>query len=170
MSIWKTSDEKAIVPSTTFESGGGNIAPIPEGTSVIAATVEARWKEYEGEDYISIQWQVLAPGEFKNRRVFQKIKVNEPDVSKSDRAKKMLAAIDTNAGGHLMAAGVHPTDQSLTQHLVGKPMLLRLGLWEINDKSGNWVQAVSPKVGAAPPVKEAPAAPAANIVDSDVPF
>ena len=167
MSIWKTSDNKSVAPSTTFESGGGNLPPIPEGTSVVAATVEARWKEYEGEDYISIQWQVLAPAEFKNRRVFQKIKVNEPEVSKSDRAKKMLAAIDTNAGGHLMAAGVDPTDQSLTQHLVGKPMLLKLGVWEINDKSGNWVQAVSPKAGTAPP---ATAAPAANIVDDDVPF
>jgi len=167
MSIWKTSDNKAIVSSTTFESGGGSIAPIPEGTSVLAAPVEVRWKSYEEEDYISIQWQVLAPAEYKNRRVFQKVKVNEPDSAKADRAKKMLTAIDANAGGHLIAAGKEPDDSAMTQYLVGKPMVLKLGLWEINDKTGNWVQAVSPKAGTAPPATAAPAAP---IVDDDVPF
>jgi hypothetical protein len=174
MSIWKTSDQKEIAPSNTYELGGGNLVPIPEGTSVLAAPVEAKWKEYEAEDYISIQWQVLAPIEFKNRRVFQKIKVNESDPSKADRAKKMLVAIDANAGGHLIAAAVEPNDSTLTQHLVGKPMVLKLGVWEINDKSGNWVQAVSPKAGTAPPATAAPApapAPApAGKFDDDIPF
>jgi hypothetical protein len=50
-------------------------------------------------------------------------------------------------------------------------MMLRLGLWEIEDKRGNWVQAVAPKTAAA----QAPATPAAApkqeaLTDEDIPF
>lgn len=167
MSIWKTSDNKPLNPTGSFDTGGGNLEPIPEGTSVLAAPVEACWKNYEGEDYISLQWQVLAPADYKNRRVFHKIKTGEPDQAKADRAVRMLTAIDANAGGHLLAAGTDPTDESLTKHLVGKPMMLKLGVWEINDKTGNWVIAVSPKQGGTPATQPSPAAP---IQEPDVPF
>ena len=170
MSFWNTSDEKPIQGSSSFEIGGGN--PLPDGTSVLAAPVEAGWRFYEGEDYISISWSVLAPEQYKNRRVFQKLKVNDPD--KADKAKRMLAAIDANAGGKLMGRGEAPDDQSLTQCLVGKPMMLRLGLWEINGKSGNWVQAVAPKAGAQQSPHQAPGAQQAPqqapVEDEDVPF
>jgi len=144
MSFWNTSDNKAVETNGNFEAGA-SMEPLPDGTSVIAAPVEAAWKTHEEEDYINIHWAVLAPEEYKNRRIFQKIKVYDQDTKKSDKAKRMLAAIDTNAGGKLIAIGREPNDAELTQNLVGKPMMLRLGLWEIEGKKGNWVQAVAPK-------------------------
>lgn len=172
MSFFTTSDNKAVNTSGNFESGGGNIEPMPEGTSVLAAPVEAGWKSYEGEEYVNIQWQVLAPTEYRNRRIFQKIKVYNPAAEKADKAKRMLAAIDTNAGGKLMALDKTPEDADLTQTLVGKQMMLRLGLWEMNDKRGNWVQAVAPKSATA--TSAATPAPAAAqqevLTDEDIPF
>jgi hypothetical protein len=171
MSFFKTSDNKAVDTSGKFESGGGNFEPMPEGTSVLAAPVEAGWKSYEGEDYINIQWQVLAPTEYRNRRIFQKIKVYEPTAAKADKAKRMLAAIDTNAGGKLMALDKTPDDADLTQSLVGKQMMLRLGLWEIDDKRGNWVQAVAPKTAQTPAPAQTPAAAQTEaLIDEDIPF
>lgn len=172
MSFFTTSDNKAVDTSGKFESGGGNIEPMPEGTSVLAAPVEAGWKSYEGEDYVNIQWQVLAPTEYRNRRIFQKIKVYDPTAAKADKAKRMLAAIDTNAGGKLMALDKTPEDADLTQTLVGKQMMLRLGLWEMNDKRGNWVQAVAPKSATATPAATpAPAAAQQEVLtDEDIPF
>lgn len=172
MSFWNLSDDKEKVSTSgAFESGGGNLEPMPEGTNVLAAPVEAGWKNYEGEDYVNLQWQVLAPAEYKNRRVFQKIKVYESDPKKADKAKRMLAAIDANAGGKLMQIQREPSDAELTQFLVGKQMMLRLGLWEINDKRGNWVSAVAPKTGGAAPAAQ-PAAPATagGIFDANIPF
>lgn len=166
MSFWNTSDSKPVEASGKFDSGGGNMAPIPDETTVLAAPVEAGWKNYEGEDYVNIQWQILAPAEYKNRRIFQKIKVYQTDISKADKAKRMLAAIDTNAGGKLMSIEREPSDAELTQFLVGKQMLLKLGVWEINDKTGNWVMAVSPKQTISSNV-----APAAQVINNaDVPF
>lgn len=148
MSFWNTSDNKKVDASGEFESGG-SIEPMPEGTQVVAAPLEAGWASYEEDEYINIQWVVLAPEEYKNRRVFQKVRVLDSDPKKADKAKRMLAAIDANAGGKLLASGEAPTDQSLTQHLVNKPMMLKLGLWKMDtengERTGNWVQAVAPK-------------------------
>jgi hypothetical protein len=158
MSFWANIEQKK-------EFDAGSADPLPDGTSVLAAPVEAGWKTYEFEDYINFQWSVLAPEQYKNRRIFQKIKVNDKD--KGDKAKRMLAAIDANAGGKLFALGKEPTDQDLTQCLVGKPMMLKLGVWDINGKTGNWVQAVAPRAAQAP---AAPAASVPDIGEQDVPF
>jgi hypothetical protein len=159
MSFWANIEQK-----TNFDAG--NAEPLPDGTSVLAAPVEAGWKTYDFEDYVNIQWSVLAPEQYKNRRIFQKVKVNDKD--KGDKAKRMLAAIDANAGGKLFALGKEPTDQDLTQCLVGKPMMLKLGVWDMNGKTGNWIQAVAPRSAtqAAPAVSTAPA----HDLDADVPF
>ena len=41
MSFWTTSDNQAITPSTTFESGGGN-SVIPDNTTCLAMIDEAQ--------------------------------------------------------------------------------------------------------------------------------
>lgn len=161
-----------------FETGGGDIAPIPKNTSVLAAPDEAKWEEYDGDRFISIRWAIMAPAEYKNRKVFQKIRVEDSDPKKQEKAKRMLAAIDANAGGKLMAAGEEPTDKSLTVALCNKPMVLKLQVWEMEingeERSGNWVSAVSPRKGSEPvePVKkEEPApAPADYDFEDDIPF
>lgn len=152
MSFWNTSDNEQLKPNDgSFDAGGGNLEPIPHGTTVLAAPLECKWitpKDPGEPELINIQWVVLGPAAYKNRRVFQKVRVYDTDPKKADKAKRMLAAIDSNAGGKLLAAGKEPTDATLTQCLVNKPMMLKLGVWEIEDKTGNWVQAVAPKNGA----------------------
>lgn len=157
----------------SFEMGG-SIEPMPDGTSVLAAPYEASWDEYQGDSYISINWTVLAPDEYKNRKVFQKVRVNDSNGKKADKAKRMLAAIDSNAGGKLVQSGEEPTDESLTRCLVNRPMVLRLGLWQLTtetgeEKTGNWVQAVSPKQGGTPTTKPAAAKQEEDDFD-DTPF
>ena len=87
----------------------------------------------------------------------------------------MLAAIDANAGGKLAASGAEPTDLSLQTSLTAKPMVLKLGVWDIDGKTGNWVQEVSkhqPKPGTAAPApapKPQPAPkPAPVAMDDDL--
>lgn len=163
MSFFKLS-EGQISNSGNFAMST-DIEPIPKNTQVKACIDEIKWDEYNGERYISARWQVVAPKEYANRKIFQKLKVEQSDVKKRDKAIQMLAAIDANCGGKLMAAGVTPTDAAMQQSLLMKPMVLLLDVWELDDKSnkGNWVRAVSSsKPGAQQkepePVKQAPAA------------
>lgn len=172
MSFWNLSDSNEKLETTgSFEAGGGDLAPIPTDTQVKAAIDEAKWDSYEGADYVSLRWNVLAPTEFKGRKLFQKVRVKDGDNKKADKAKKMLAAIAVNAGGGLLKVTA-PGDQDLQKHLMNKPMALLLKVWEI-DKSdgtgkatGNWVSAVSPLKKAEP----APVAPAPVADEDDLGF
>ena len=54
-------------------------------------------------------------------------------------------------------------------------MLITLGVWEINDKSGNWIRKVEPlNSGNVPQQAAKPAAkrnePIADDIDDDIPF
>lgn len=149
--------------SSEFDAGGGNMQPIPSDTNVLAAIDEAKWaKNQKGDEFISLRWTVIAPEDFANRKIFQKLWVTDFDPSvyikgedkalaKRDKAKRMLAAIDTNAGGRLLAKPVMPTDESMTLHLTNKPMIVKVMVWEMTDRMtgdvarGNWVGAVSSK-------------------------
>lgn len=173
MSFWQTSDNQRLQTTGEYDMGGGNIEPIPDNTQVLAAPDEAKWDEYQGEEYISIRWNILGPKDYNNRKVFQKIKVYDKDPKKADKAKHMLAAIDNNAGGKLLASGQVPSDLDLTKCLVNKPMMLLLKVWEMETdngkKSGNWVAKVAARNAAAPAPAPAPA-PAADQFDDDIPF
>lgn len=166
---------------TTFESGGGDLAPIPKGTSVLAVAEEATNAEYQGDRYINVKWRISKPEEYSNRVIYQKIRVYDTDTAKAERAKRMLAAIATNAGGKLFQAmqqaqESEPSDMSLT-HIAHKPMVLKLDVWELDGKTGNWVQAVSPyarqaaQQPAPAPAPVAPQAPTgAPTFEDDIPF
>lgn len=169
MSFFQLSTGQAVQVTGEFDSGGGAMTPLPEGTQVMAMVDQAKWDEHDGEYFVSLRWTVALPEEYKNRKIFQKIKVKNPDAEKRDKALMMLAAIDANAGGQIMALGAEPEDADLANGLLNRPMVLKLGLWEIKNekgelKSGNWVQKVAPrKKGAsatpAAPAATAPAAP-----------
>ena len=162
MSFWNLSDGEDVKSNTTgeFDQGGGRMEVIPDNTSVLAAIDEAKWDRTQDQDrFISLRWNVLAPEEFKNRKIFQKVWVLDPKPNTKpekvdqvrDKAKRMLAAIDMNAGGKLLAKGEMPTDESLTSCLTNKPMVIKVMVWEMPDRQtggtaqGNWVGAVSPK-------------------------
>lgn len=157
MSFFNLSDnEDATQTGATFETGGGAIEPIPNNTNLLSVIDEAKWDfTNQGEQYISLRWAVLSPQGYANRKVFHKIRVLSGDTKQADKAKRMLAAIDANAGGKLAAAGSQPTDQSL-QVLLNKPMVIKVQVWEMLNgegvtKTGNWVCAVSPKSATAIP-------------------
>lgn len=164
----------------SFELGGGSLQPIPDGTRVLAICEEAKNETYDFKSYIKLKWRISQPEQHANRVIFQKMQVY--DDAKSAAHRKMLAAIATNAGGKLFSAMESagedsPSDQSL-QHLCNRPMVLLLGVWELEDKgkSGNWVKAVSPRAQAAAPINPATAKPAkpapapVSVDDDDIPF
>lgn len=147
------------LPTDGAFSSGEDLLPIPANTGLRAFIEEANWDEYQGLRLIKLKWRVQG-GEYDNRVVYQKLHVN--DASKAGRAKSMLAAIDQNSGGKLMAAGVEPTDEALMLALTNKAMGIKVDVWEIEGKTGNWVKAVAPlKAGSTPAPAVPRAAPAA---------
>lgn len=159
MGFWNTSDgEDAAKTGAEYEIPGGSMDPIPAGSSVLAMPDEAKWSYTKGnaEEYVSLRWTVLAPEEYKNRKVFHKLWVTDHDpnvmdtakaIAKTDKARKMLAAIDANAGGKLTAKDEKPKDDDLARALCDKPMVITLMTWDSNTggSGGNWVSAVAPK-------------------------
>lgn len=168
MGFFDLSDGKSATEGDgTFDSGA-SMEPMPDNTELLAMIDEAKWDSYEGDSYISLRWSVMAPEEYKNRKVFQKVRVFEPDSAKADKAKRMLGAIDKNAGGKLAASGAEPTDELMTGALCHKPMMVKVRVWEMNDKKGNFISSVAPRgaTGAQPAAQAAPTAGA----DDDIPF
>ncbi len=148
MSFFQLSDNSQFDTTGSFEMGGGKIEPIPNNTQVKAIIDEAKWDTYNDDRYISLRWSIIE-GEYLNRKIFQKIKVCEADSQKKDKALRMLAAIDTNAGGGLMKLGYEPTDMDLAANLTNKPQAILLQVWEMTkdngeEISGNWVSMVAP--------------------------
>lgn len=175
MSFFKLSDGQDVNTDGTMDMGGGDFPPIPANTNVLAAISETKVDEYQGERYINNAWTVLAPDEHKNRKIFQKLRVYDNDPNKKDKAIRMLAAIDANCGGKLVASGQEPTDQLLAQCLLNKPMACNLQVWELDDKSkrGNWISKVAPRKanGAAQPEPvQQTAAPSLADMDDSIPF
>lgn len=180
--FWGLSDGDTAKATKDFDAGGGSIEPIPDGTQVMAMIDEAKWDSKDECEYISLRWTTLKPDQYKNRKFFQKLWVmgnnpNQQDADKrkkqGDKAKQMLAAIDTNAGGKLLENGGRPGDSDLQSGLIGKPMIVKLGVWEMagsmgDTMSGNWVQAVSAKDSGN--VEEQPKAQKSAPLDDEIPF
>lgn len=186
MSFWNLSDNTtATTTGGSIEVSTGDMTPIPADTAVLSAIEEAKWDDYEGDHYISLKWRVLQ-GDYIKRVIFQKLYVSgdskaKDSNSKADKAKRMLAAIATNCGGDLLKLSTMPSDMDLMRCLVGRPMWLKLQVWEMTGadgkaRSGNWVCAVAPKNGAAPAAAPAPvvapSTPTAPGIDfsDDIPF
>lgn len=173
MSFWNLSDQSEKLNTTGEFKSGGDLEPIPAKTQVKAMIDEAKIDEYEGEQYINLSWTVLAPEQYKNRKIFQKVRVFDTDSKKQDKAKRMLAAIAVNAGGGLLKLKSEPTSEDLQKHLTMKPMAILLQVWRIktddgDEKSGNWISAVSPlKKKTADPEPEPQAEPE---FDDDIGF
>lgn len=155
MSFWNLNDGSSAASGSEFEMGGGGFEPIPANTGLVAVIEEAKWDAYEDDQFISLKWRVAQPEEYGNRVIFQKLRVYNADPAKADRQKRMLAAIDANAGGKLVALGREPGDQDLMSALAGKMMAIKVQVWEMQSRetgepmSGNWISAVSPAKGRA---------------------
>ena len=163
MSFWDLSDGKTAADTPKeYEVPGGNMEPIPNNSDVLAVIDEIKWtdngNESDPREYISARWSVMAPEQFKNRKVFHKLWVTDFDPNakdddkakvKRDKARRMLAAIDANAGGQLTRSGEAPTSDTLAMHLMNKPMVIKCMVWSMKGNTGemmegNWISAVSP--------------------------
>ena len=163
MSFWDLSDGDSAATGATkeYEIPGGSMDPIPNNSDVLAIVDQAKWQHKDRDDntsprYIELRWNVMAPEEFKNRKVFHKLWVTDLDPNakdeakgkaKRDKARRMLATVDMNAGGNLLKTGDAPTDDSLTLHLCNKPMVIKAMVWSMKgsdgtDMVGNWISAV----------------------------
>jgi hypothetical protein len=192
MSFWDLSDgASAATTGTEYEIEGGNMSPIPAESSVLAMPDEVKWDRKDtGERFIALRWTVLSPDEYKNRKIFHKLWVTDLDpqakdnakaVAKRDKARKMLAAIDANAGGKLAMKAGEPTDDDLAMALLNKPMIVKVMIWSMRNNQtgemmeGNWVAAVSPKAKGID-VKPATARPQTKQgggradLDGEIPF
>ena len=181
MSFWQKNDGTDVETSTSYEQASGEMLPIPKDTTCIAAIEEAKWAEYQGDSYINLKWRVMRPAEYANRVIFHKLKVfgtaqDKDKAATADKAKMMLRAIDANCGGKLSKLTEAPEDRHLMSALVGKPMAIKLQVWAMNDKTGNWISAVAPaKAPATPPTQASqtmpvnrPApTPTPNVIDDD---
>lgn len=173
MGFWNLSDGKAVESKSEFELGGG-FEVIPDGSRVLAAVEECKDDQWEGERFFNLKWRILE-GEYKNRIIFQKLKVFSSKEKQRDNAITMLAAIDANAGGKLMASGKEPTDFAIASALANRPMILLLRVWESEDKqkTGNYVAGVFSRqqTKAAPAPKQSAQSnePSMDFSD-DVPF
>lgn len=188
MSFWQTSSGEDVRENATgtFDAGGGDLEPIADNTNVLALIDSAGWKQDQSfNNYIEIVWAVQKPEAYANRKVWQKLWVSDPDprakdASKADakrnKAIAMLGNIDTNAGGKLSKLSDAPTEDQLALALTGKAMVIKLRIWDMDDKKGNWVAAVMPKTHAISEVAAAPAKPKGNgtttaqDLDDDIPF
>lgn len=173
MGFWNLSDGKAVESKYEFELGGG-FEVIPDGSRVLAAVEECKDDQWEGERFFNLKWRILE-GEYKNRIIFQKLKVFSSKEKQRDNAITMLAAIDANAGGKLMASGKEPTDFAIASALANRPMILLLRVWESEDKqkTGNYVAGVfgRQQTKAAPaPKKSSPSNEPPMDFDDDIPF
>lgn len=173
MGFWNLSDGKAVESKSEFELGGG-FEVIPDGSRVLAAVEECKDDQWEGERFFNLKWRILE-GEYKNRIIFQKLKVFSSKEKQRDNAITMLAAIDANAGGKLMASGKEPTDFAIASALANRPMILLLRVWESEDKqkTGNYVAGVfgRQQTKASPaPKQSAPSNEPPMDFDDDIPF
>lgn len=162
MSFWQLSDDKKVESNKEYEMEGGNLTPIPDDTVLKAMPTQAQWAEYQGDRYINLRWDVI-DGEYKGRVIFHKLKVYENDPKKADKAKRMLAAIDANAGGSLVKLDREPGDVDLASALCNKPMHIKVKVWEMEgddgvERKGNWICAVSSMATPTQPAATKPAA------------
>lgn len=188
--FWNLNDGSTAQSGTEYEMEGGDLEPIPAKTGCIAAIEEAKWDDYEGDRYISLKWRVAQPQQYANRVIFQKVKVfgtsrDKDPAATADKAKRMLAAIDTNAGGKLMQIRGEPSDQDLMTALMGKMMAIKVMVWKMEiqgeERQGNWISAVAPAKGktaeaakkAAPKAQPKPEPKPVEPIDDfddDIPF
>lgn len=195
MGFWDLSDgESAVTGDKEYEQETGNFDPIPDGSNVLAMIDEIKWDTHrDGNEFISVRWSIDEPEQYRNRKIYQKLWVldDDPNVKdetkmtrKRDKAKKMLAAIDANAGGKLAKLSRRPSDDDLMLALTSKPMVIKCMVWEMEGRdgqvnSGNWIAAVFPKSkGVDVPEAEsrpaarkpAPRTSARDDLDDDIPF
>lgn len=161
MGFWDLTDgDNAANGEKEYVQETGNFDPIPDNSNVLAEITEAKWDfARNNEEFLSLRWNVMSPEGYVNRNIFQKLWVTDDDpnvkdadkmAKKRDKAKRMLAAIDANAGGKLAKVSRKPDNDDLALALTQRPMIIKCMVWEKKQadggtSTGNWISAVFPK-------------------------
>jgi hypothetical protein len=188
--FWSDVEEQ---PESFESKGGDDFEVIPAKTRALAeiesVTIES-YKDAAEIEYINIQWTLMKPEIYQNRRIFQKIRIMGDDPTqksyKEDKqeekirnAKMMLAAIDKICtGGKLFGLKRMPTEEELQRYLIGKTAEIYLMVYKIGELEGNWVHSVfAPSGNVSAPSKTAtkkaapkPAYGDDDEMDSMIPF
>ena len=96
-----------------------------------------------------------APQRVRQSCYFQKLHVMKHG-DKGDKAKRMLMAIDANCGGKLAKLRDTPQDEDLMMSLVGKPVAIKVQVWDMNGKKETGLAAVAPYKQQAPQAQQQP--------------
>lgn len=154
----QTAAEAEQAGSYDAKTGGGDFELIPDGIICRAVIDEAKWFAVDDKKKIkklSLRWMVVSPDEFDNKRVYQNLWVEDLDPSakstekgedRRDRDRKMLMAIDFNAGNGLLRTG-DLSDENLILCLTNKSMVIRVRKLSPKDggKERNYIDRVEAK-------------------------
>lgn len=191
MSFWNTSDGGQVKAESEYEApSGGSFDPIPHNTDVLGYIDEIKWGDKDGASPIEYRITVVKAEAFKNRKLFFKLwplgdnpNKKEPDKRKkeADKSKRMLAAMDANAGSELIAINGKPSNEQLQSALMNKMMVFKIGMYDMpkDDGSGernkgNYLLGVSPKTKQVSevhaPTQASSQGGSSRVDDDEIPF
>lgn len=175
---------ETIEPTNEFTNSGFQEI-IPSGTTLHANILEATWQDETQyfNQHILIKWHITEKGKYTGFIINQKIHVFDDKPAKSDKAKEMLMAIDSNVKGQLLKLAqdgkfVVGDNMQLARALAAGAALITVGVFDMPSNTGgdnikgNWVRSVGPVAKNKPAARQEEPAP--NDVDFDdsldVPF
>ncbi len=139
MGYWDNASDEAVK-----ESGKTGFAVIPNDTNALAIIENVCLKKWQDNpEYVSVEW-VLIDGEFKNRHIWQSLRIDDEDEAKANRARNTLLKIYEIAGAK--KPNDRPSNMELFP-LIGKQAGIKILEYKINDKHDNFIGAVVPSAG-----------------------
>lgn len=147
MSYFKKLDGSEVVSSGEYESGGGFEA-IPDDTECHAYISEVEWKQPPAtasmqDECIGVEW-TIATGDFKNRKIFQNLRVKSDDEKIHDKGMLVLATLYSIAGKDVTKIEKEPSDADLNKILLNQKAGLKIGLMK-DKKDGtqrNYIKSI----------------------------
>ena len=133
---------------------------IPDKTQLQCEVIKAGWDI--NNDMILVILNVIQEGKYKGFKNEHKLRLNDINITKANKAKSMLMAYDTNGKGLINKydkAGKEITDDVISNSLVESKIIASFGVYPKTDRityevikddngntvpGGNWVYAISP--------------------------
>jgi len=103
------------------------IEPIPEGSIVTVVLEESTNDEYQGNKTAKMT-MVVIDGEYKKRKIFSKLKINDKNDSTSLLAKEALMWLFKTTDTPL-PQGIPTNEELMGMCMKQKPFKVKLGLW-----------------------------------------
>lgn len=153
MSFW--SSEFGQLTGDASDAFAKTFKNIPNDTMAIAKIESMGYKEYNGDKYIQIDWQLVG-GDFGGQHVFHKLYVFDKDAKRKHRFLNMLVLL-YKLFEMQPESDMAPTDAELLK-FKGKHAGIKIQETEPNEhgKVYNWVSEVYPAVDFIPVTGKSP--------------